>query len=129
MLSFLPLQKCIYTELLPSAQAPSQWSAWHLIPGLSRLEATRALAASSLVTESQVVEGGHDSVHHSSICLTSSTCALLCLFSNRLRPGLHYSLCLNYMEACWTQAHVSALCEIGSTVIRSPENILSITRF
>lgn len=108
MLSFPPLQKCIYTELPPSVQAPSQCFAWHLIPGLARLEATRALAASSLVTEREVLGGGHDSVHHLSTCLTLGTCTLLCLFSNRLRPGLHYGLCLNYMEA-WTQARFSAL--------------------
>lgn len=55
-------------------------------------------------------------------------CALPCLFSNCLRPSLHYSS-LNYMEACWTPAHISDLCEIGSTVIKNPENILNITRF
>lgn len=59
---------------------------------------------------------------------SKSVCALQCLFSNCLRPSLHYSS-LNYMEACWTPAHISDLCEIGSTVIKNPENILNITRF
>lgn len=56
-------------------------------------------------------------------------CALLCLFSNCLRPSLRYSVCVNFMEACWTPAHISGLCEIGSIVIMSPKNILNITRF
>lgn len=55
-------------------------------------------------------------------------CALPCLFSNCWRPSLCYSS-LNYMEASWTPAHFSDLCEIGSTVIKNPENILNITKF
>lgn len=52
-------------------------------------------------------------------------CVLLSFFSN----CRYYSLCLYPMEVWWTQAHVSALCEIGSTVIRNPENTLCINRF
>lgn len=55
-------------------------------------------------------------------------CALPRLFSNCFRPSLRYSS-LNYMEASWTPAHISDLCETGSTVIKNPENILNITKF